>query len=176
MAKTDKFSRKYGLFLSDATNEEVVSVSKELMNGISQEIRSLNGTALGTLGVSVISLLLMISLLSVSSITVTGGLKAVVFLTRILAVALLCISAFLSAMVMSRASDASSISSFLWRNVREQADDDKAYEQSQSVRKAGMIMASSKALIKMAALILAFAALSFGIGYTLELLSAYSYI
>ena len=39
MAKIGKFSGKYGLFLSDASNEEIVSVSKELMNGVSSEVK-----------------------------------------------------------------------------------------------------------------------------------------
>ena len=34
MAKIGKFSKKYCLFLSEASNEEIVSVSKELMDGM----------------------------------------------------------------------------------------------------------------------------------------------
>ena len=176
MAKVGKFSKKYGLFLSDASNEEIVSVSKELMNGISNEIRSVNGSALAMIGISVASLILMISLLSGTSITVTGTLKAAVFLTRILAVALLCMSAVISGLVISKASDASTISTLLWRNVREIANDEMAYEQIQAIKAAGDLMNTSKMLVKMAAIIIAIAALAFGTGFTLELLSAYSYI
>lgn len=176
MAKVGKFSRKYGLFLSEASNEEIVSVSKELMNGISHEIRSVNGTALALLGTSVVSLILMITLLSGTDISVSGTLKAAIFLTRILAVALLCMSAIIAGLVISKASDASAISTLLWRNVRELANDDMAYEQIQAIRVSAVIMNTCKMLVKMAAIIIAVAGLAFGTGFTLELLSAYSYI
>ena len=164
------------MFLSDASNEEVVSVSKELMNGISSEIRSVNGSALALLGISVVSLVLMIASLFGTDISVTGGLKSVVFLTRVLAIAMLSMSAVISGMVISKASDASTISTLLWRNVREMADDDMAYEQIQAIKVSGMLMNTSKMLVKMAAIIIAIAGLCFGLGYILEMLSAYSYI
>ena len=80
MAKIGKFSGKYGLFLSDASNEEIVSVSKELMNGVSSEIKSVNSTAIGLLGVSILSVIFLISFISTAEISVTGTLKAIVFL------------------------------------------------------------------------------------------------
>lgn len=176
MAKVGKFSKKYGLFLSDASNEEVVSVSKELMNGISSEVRSSNATALGLLAASLVSLILMISLISGADITVSGTLKAAIFLTRILSMAMLCISSVLSGMVISKASDASSISTLMWRNVREMANDEMAYEQVQAIKVSASILSSCKTLIKVAAVVIAVAGLLLGIGFTLETLSAYGYI
>ena len=176
MAKIGKFSGKYGLFLSDASNEEIVSVSKELMNGVSSEIKSVNSTAIGLLGVSILSVIFLISFISTAEISVTGTLKAIVFLTRILSIALLCMSAIFAGLVIGKASDASSISSLLWRNVRENVSDEMAYEQIQSIRVAGTLLTSSKALVKMATLTVAIAGVLLAIGFTLELLSAYSYI
>ena len=176
MAKIGKFSKKYGLFLSEASNEEIVSVSKELMDGMSAEIKSVNPTALALLGTSVLSLILMITLVSGMETTLTGTLKSVVFLTRILAIAFLCMSAIVAGLVIGRASDASSISTLLWRNVRETANDERAYEQIQAIRVAGVLMNSSKTLVKVAALIIAFAGLALAAGFTLELLAASSYI
>ena len=176
MTKVGKFSRKYGMFLSDASNEEIVSVSKELMNGVSSEIKSVNSTAIGLLGISILSVILMISLISNTELTVSGTLKAIVFLTRILSIALLCMSAILAGLVIGKASDASSVSSILWRNVRENINDDMAYEQIQAVRVTGALLTSSKAIVKMAALIIAIAGALLAVGFILELLSAYSYI
>ena len=176
MAKIGKFSGKYGLFLSDASNEEIVSVSKELMNGVSSEIKSVNSTAMALLGVSVLSMIFLISLISTADITVTGALKAIVFLTRILSIALLCLAAIFAGIIIGKAADASSIASLLWRNVRENVSDEKAYEQIQAVRVAGTLLTSSKALVKVAALTVAIAGVILALGFVLELLSAYSYI
>lgn len=176
MAKIGKFSGKYGLFLSDASNEEVVSVSKELMNGVSSEIKSVNSTAIGLLGISILSVIFLISFISTAEISVTGFLKAIVFLTRILSIALLCMAAIFAGLIIGKASDASSISSLLWRNVRENVSDEMAYEQIQAIRIAGTLLTSSKALVKVAALTVAIAGLLLAVGFTLELLSAYSYI
>lgn len=176
MAKIGKFSGKYGLFLSDASNEEIVSVSKELMNGVSSEIKSVNSTAIGILGVSLLSTIFLITFIAAADVSVTGLLKAIVFLTRILSVALLCISAIFAGLVIGKASDASSISSLLWRNVRENTSDEMAYEQIQAVRVTGKLLTSSKALVKMAALTVAVATALLAVGFILEMLSAYSYI
>ena len=92
MAKIGKFSRKYGLFLSNASNEEVVSVSKELMNGMVTEVKITLNTAIAVLATSVIALLLMISVISGASTTLVGTAKSIVFLTRIAAIALVCIT------------------------------------------------------------------------------------
>lgn len=176
MPRIGKFSRKYGLFLTDASDEEIVSVSKELMNGLSHEVKSVNTTALALLGTSVLSLILLILLISGLGDIASGQLKSVIFLTRLLPLALLCMSAFVAGHVVGKAADASSISTLLWRNIRETVDGDMAYEQIQAIKVAGMLVNSSKMLVKMAALMIALAGAVFGIGYILELLMASSYI
>lgn len=176
MPRIGKFSRKYGLFLSDASDEEIVSVSKELMNGLSHEIKSVNSTALALLGMSVVSLILTIMLIAGLGDIASSSLKSVIFLTRLLPLALLCMSAFIAGRVVGKAADASSISTLLWRNIRETVDSDKAYEQIQAIKVAGMLMNTSKMLVKMAALMVALAIGVLGIGYILELLLASSYL
>ena len=176
MAKIGKFSGKYGLFLSDASNEEIVSVSKELMNGMSSEIRTVGGTALGLLAASLVSLILMISLVSGLDSDLSGMSKSVVFLTRITAIAFLCLSAVMSSLILARMSDASSISSILWRNVRETANDEKAYEQTQAVKAISTLLTSSKNQMKMAAIAIAFAGIILGAGFIYELLVSASYL
>jgi len=176
MVKTGKFSKKYGLFLSDASNEEIVSVSKELLNGMSDEVKSVNATALALLASSLVSLILLISLVSGMDTSLTGDLKAIIFLTRISAIALLCMSAFTSSLSISKMSDASSISSILWRNIRETADDEKAYEQTQAVKAISMLVNSSKKTMKITAIAIAVAGVILGFGFVFELLAASSYI
>ena len=176
MVKNGKFSKKYGLFLSDASNEEIVSVSKELLNGMSDEVKSVNATALALLASSLVSLILLISLVSGMDSTLTGNLKAIIFLTRISAIALLCLSALTASLSISQMSDASSISSILWRNIRETADDERAYEQTQAVKAIGTLVTASKRIMKLTAVAIAIAGLILGFGFVFELLAASSYI
>ena len=176
MVKNGKFSKKYGLFLSDASNEEIVSVSKELLNGMSDEVKSVNATALALLASSLVSLILLISLVSGMDSTLTGNLKAIIFLTRILAIALLCLSALTASLSISKMSDASSISSILWRNIRETADDERAYEQTQAVKAIGVLVTASKRMMKLTAVAIAIAGMILGFGFVFELLAASSYI
>jgi hypothetical protein len=176
MARMGKFSRKYGLFLSDASNEEIVSVSKELMNEMSSEVKSANSTALALLASSLISLILMISLVSTLNTSLVGLSKSIVFLTRITAIALLCMSAVVAGLIIVRMSDASSISSILWRNVRETADDERAYEQTQAVKVIGNLLNSSKKQMKMSAIAIAFAGIILGFGFIYELLIVAGYM
>lgn len=176
MVRMGKFSKKYGLFLSDASNEEIVSVSKELMNGMSSEIKAVNSTALAILAASLVSLILMISLVSGMDSSLTGTAKSFVFLTRITAIAMLCMSSVISGVIISRMSDASSISSILWRNVRETADDERAYEQTQAVKVISSLLSSSKNHVKLAVIAVALAGIALGSGFIYELLSAASYL
>ena len=176
MAKRGKFAKKYGLFLSDASNEEIVSVSKELMNGMSAEIKTVSNTAVAILASSLIAIILMISLISGMDSTLTGNVKSVIFLTRITSVALLAIASTLAGVVMIRISDASSISSIFWRNIRETADDESAYEQTQAVKVISTLLMNSKQHLKMTALALALSTVSLGFGFIYELLVAASYI
>lgn len=176
MAKLGKFVKKYGLFLSEASNEEIVSVSKELMNEMSSEVKTTNVGAVSILATSIVSLILMISLISGMDTSLVGTAKSIVFLTRITAVALLCISSILACRVLMSMSDASSISSILWRNVRETASDESAYEQTQAIRVISNLLTASKQHIKMAALAIALAAIVLGSGFIYEMLVAASYI
>ena len=176
MARMGKFSKKYGLFLSDASNEEIVSVSKELMNEMSSEVKSANGTALALLASSLVSLILMISLVSTLNTSLVGISKSIVFLTRITAIALLCMSAVVAGIIILRMSDASSISSILWRNVRETADDERAYEQTQAVKVIDNLLNSSKKQMKMSAMAIAFAGIILGFGFIYELLIVAGYM
>ena len=176
MVRVGKFNKKYGLFLSDASNEEIVSVSKELMNSMSQEVKSVSNTAIALLIGSLVSSILMISLISGLSSSLTGTAKSVIFLTRITAIALLGMSSIIAGTLMFRMSDASSISSILWRNIRETADDERAYEQTQAIRAISGLLSSSKNHTKMATLAIVIAIIMLAMGFIYELLVVAGYI
>ena len=176
MAKIGKFSRKYGLFLSNASNEEIVSVSKELMNGMSAELKITHNTAVALLATSLIGLIMMISLISGMSTVLIGTAKSIIFLTKISAIAMICIAAVLSAKVIMSLSDASFIASIIWRNVRETANDESAYEQTQAVRVISSILVVAKQYIKLAALAVAISIVLLGAGYVYEAMVAAGYI
>ena len=176
MVRMGKFSKKYGLFLSDASNEEIVSVSKELMNSMSQEVKSVSNTAIALLIGSLVSSILMISLISGLDSSLTGTGKSVIFLTRITAIALLGMSAMIAGTILFRMSDASSISSILWRNIRETADDERAYEQTQAIKVISNLLSSSKNHTKMATLAIVLAIIMLAVGVIYELLVVAGYI
>ena len=146
------------------------------MNEMSSEVKTVNGTALSLLAASLVSLILMISLVSSLNKSLAGTSKSIVFLTRITAIALLCMSAVVSGIIIMRMSDASSISSILWRNVRETADDERAYEQTQAVKVIGDMLSSSKNQMKLSAISIAFAGIILGFGFIYELLIVAGYM
>ena len=176
MAKKAKFARKYGLFLSDASNEEIVSVSKELMNEMSREVKAVNNTSVAILISSMVALILIVALVPDISSSISSSGKSFVFLTRIMAIALLCISSALSCKVIASMSDASSISSIIWRNIRETADDESAFEQTEAVKTISRILMASKQHAKLAALAVAFSTIMLGSGFIYILLASAGYI
>ena len=89
--RVSSFEKRYDSFLSEASNEEVVSISKELMDVIATQIRSINLNALTLLGISMASLILSISLVSDLSSSITGSTKNIIFLLRMTSIAFMCV-------------------------------------------------------------------------------------
>ncbi len=174
--RLNKFSRKYGLFLSDASNEEIVSVSKELTAELAYQVKSVNTVGLATLMSTLLSLIFLVTFVSSTPTSLYGTEKSVVFLTRILSISLLCISVLLSGLIVSRMSDASSISTIFWKNIRETANDERAYEQTQAVRTISSLVNSSKNLVKYAIMTISLAGLVLGFGFVYEMLVVANYL
>ena len=171
----NKFSGKYGFFLSEASNEEIVSISKELTDEMSEQIKMVNNTAIALLGFSVISLVLSITLIA-SSMSATGTYGTMVFLFQVLGIALLALSAFFAYLGIQGMLNASSIPTVIWRNVRETANDDKAYEQMGAVKQLNKLLVAAKSNARFASLSLAFGGLCIGLAYIVQLLATYGYI
>lgn len=175
-SRNSRFGRKYGLFLSDASNEEIVAVSKELTDGLSEQVRLVVGTATAMLAVTVLSLIFSISLISGLGDSMAGSAKSAVFLLRITAVALMCISGFEAYAAIRKAASAAFAAPFVWRHVRETASDDSAYEQVSAVRAMSQSVVSAKNLLDMSAFVLALSGLLIGVSYMFQIMAESGYV
>ena len=174
--KLTRFSKRYSSFLSDASNEEIVSISKELADEFSSQIKSVNTNAMALLGISIIALIFAISLVTDLSSTVSVAVKNVIFLMRMFAVTFICLTCLICYLVIQRVSRASSVSSLMWRHVRESASDDKAYELIDAVRVLDFAVASAKNLNVTATLTLMLGGLFMGFSYVYQMMVGAGYI
>lgn len=175
-ARLSKFSRKYGFFLSDATNEEIVSISKELSDEMAHQIKSLNVSALALMGISSISLLLSILLISQSTESVATNVKLVLFFLRSAAIVLMVLSALIAFLAVSLAQDANAVSPLMWKNIRETADDEKAYEQMATIKYLNKLVFRARNEVKASALVMALGGLLLGVAFIIQLFSSAGYI
>ena len=63
-SENNRFGRKYDYFLSEASNEEIVAVSKELTDGLSEQARLVFRGAAALISVTILSLILSVMTLS----------------------------------------------------------------------------------------------------------------
>lgn len=173
-SRLDKFSQKYDFFLADASNEEIVSISKELSDELATQTKSLNATAIAMIGIC--SFALMFSIMLVSQSTESGTLKTAIFFLRIAAVAFMLIALIMSVMASSKALRASSISPMMWRNVRETASDEKVYEQMAAISELNKTVFKSKNNIRMSSLFLFIGGACLAFAFIVSLLAANGYI
>jgi surfactin synthase thioesterase subunit len=107
-AKPSKFSRRYETFLSEASNEEIVSISKELAEEMNAQIKSTTVTALTLLGISMGALILSISLVTDLAASIASSIKNMIFLMRMISIAFMCITALIAFLVIQKVNKASS--------------------------------------------------------------------
>ena len=174
--RISSFEKRYDSFLSEASNEEVVSISKELMDVIASQIRSINLNALTLLGISMASLILSISLVSDLSSSITGSTKNIIFLLRMTSIAFMCITSLISYLVIQRVMRSYSHSPLYWRHVRETATDESAYEQMDSIRNLDFTITSARNLNLTATLTLVMAGLFLGFSYIYQMMAASGYL
>lgn len=175
-AKLPKFSRRYESFLSEASNEEIVSISKELADEMNSQIKSTNVTALTLMGISMGALILSISLVTDLSTTIASTIKNTIFLMRMISIAFMCITALISFLVLQKVIKASSYSPLIWRHIRETASDEKAYEQMDAVRSLDFLVSSAKNLNVTAALTLVMSGFILGFSYIYQMMAASGYL
>lgn len=170
-----KFSKKYSLFLSEASNEEIVSISKELTDEIAVQVRAVNIAALAILSVSVIALLVVVLILCIVDGPVTSFNRILVFV-RFGSLAMLCIGSILSASALRRALRALSASPLMWRHVRETATDEAVYEQTLAINRLNKLLFTSRNLLSSATSVIVFGVILMAATYAVELLASMGYI
>ena len=175
-AKLTKFSRRYESFLSEASNEEIVSISKELADEMNSQIKATNVNALTLLGISMGALILSISLVSDLSSSIASTIKNTIFLMRMISIAFMCMTALISFLVLQKVTAASSYSPLIWRHIRETASDEKAYEQMDAVRKLDFLVSSAKNLNVTASLTLVLSGVFLGFSYIYQMMAASGYM
>ena len=122
--RLSKFSRRYSQFLSEADNDEIVAISKELTGELSGQIKSLSTTAVIVLCLSTISLMISIILAAIieNNHVVYSSIITMMRIAGMMAFIFACI---LSSSAVSKALKASGVSPLLWRNIREAPTDEK---------------------------------------------------
>ncbi|MCQ2085085.1 MAG: hypothetical protein MJZ21_02935 [archaeon] len=175
-AKLNKFSGRYDSFLSDASNEEIVSISKELTDEMASQVRLVNNSGIALIGISLFLMSMSILLFSTSTSTFSGTSRSIILVLRVLALALMCVSAAMGAMAVVKSVNASSVSTMFWRNVRETADDEKVYEQMMAIRSLNFLISASKNNLKSSVMYLIVGGICVGLAYLYELLLAAGYI
>ena len=174
--KITRFSRRYESFLSEASNEEIVSISKELTEEMSSQIRSANLNAMAILAISIVALLMSITLVTDLSTSISSTIKNTIFLLRMIAIALMCITMMVAYIVIQRISSASSFSPLMWRRIRETATDENTYEQMDAVRALDFALVSAKNLNVTATLTLVLSGMIMGISYIYQTMAAAGYM
>ena len=160
-AKPSKFGRRYETFLSEASNEEIVSISKELAEEMNAQIKSTTVTALTLLGISMGALILSISLVTDLAASIASSIKNMIFLMRMISIAFMCITALIA---------------FLVIQIRETASDETAYEQMDAVRSLDFFVSSAKNLNVTAALTLVLSGIFLGFSYIYQMMAASGYL
>lgn len=175
-SKKTRFGNKYGFFLSDASNEEVVSISKELTDEFSAQTKTVNCTALALLAISMGSMFLAISMVMDTSSVASTGYKNVLFLMRMIGIAFLCLSALVAALVVQKAMKVSSFSALIWRHIRETASDENTYEQINVVKTINFELSSAKSMIVTGSMMIVFSGIFLGFSYVIQMMAASGYL
>lgn len=169
-----RFSRKYSLFLSEASNEEIVSISKELSGEVAAQARTLSYMSVVMVIASSLVPLASVFLIQQAGSTVTNYDVIVKFI-RFGALAMMCISAMTSMLAANKALRALSMSTLMWRNVRESPSDESAYEQTSAMSRANRLLFTGRNNLKVGVSLLACGVALFTATFAFEMLSVMGY-
>lgn len=173
--RLSKFSNRYSQFLSEADNDEIVSISKELSGALSEQIRSMSMAALAVLCLSSFSLMISVMLLAISD-PGPSGYKEIISFIRIGGMMAFIIGCLMSSSAVSKSMKASGITPVLWRNIRETATDEKAYEQMVAVRKLNKMLYTIRNSLSSATKVTVAGAIATGLSYILVTFASMGYI
>lgn len=175
VGRLSKFSRRYSQFLSEADNDEIVSISKELSGELSNQIKGVSTSALIVMCLSTLSLMMSVMLMAISE-QGPVGYQSMVMMIRIFGMIAFIIGCILASSAMSKAMKASAISPLMWRNIRETATDEKAYEQMVAVKKLNKLLYTTRNSLSSATRMTMIGAVITGLSYILVLFAEMGYI
>lgn len=158
--KTTKFGDRYSSFLSNASSEEIVSISKELSDELTAQSKSICTMGVSLIAISLISLMISAVYIAGSTMTVVGASKSLLLILELLCLSLIGLSIIFSGLAVLKSMNVSSVSALFWRHVRETADDEKVYEQRVAIDHVNMLVSTSKQNIKSAVILLVAGGLS----------------
>lgn len=142
---------------------------------MADQVRLLNVTSIAMIAVSSMVLLVSVILISMIDGPVTD-FDTVVTFVRFVALALMCISAALSALAVGKSLESSGMSTLMWRRIREASDDDAAYEQRASVERLNRLLYTGRNDLRMGAIMLALGSILMAATYLLEMLVSMGYL
>jgi len=157
-----KFSKKYGWFLSDATNEEILSISKELAGQMSSETK--NNTLISAIVLSTSMIVLIVMLFfSFDFQTLSATYKNIAIMARLAGVLLVIAATIFSTSSLVKFLRASSLAPIMWRTVREAVSDESVYESMNMVKTMNQLSFSGRNNMEFALLTLTTGSILFAI-------------
>lgn len=173
--KLEKFSKKYGFFTSDASNEEIVAISKELSDVMYDHTKSLGNNAVAMLALSVASIVFGLFILTMVPI-LSGNYKTIVFFIRIASISMFIAGTVFAFLALAQSQKAASISPMMWRNVRETASDEKVYEQMLATKTINKHIYTSRNNLKSSGLFLLIGSILIALAFFIQRLVEAGYL
>jgi len=137
--KLPKFGSKYQFFLSDASNDEIVSISKELSDEIVLQASSMTRSSIAAMALDA-AILFCILIMMLLGLGYQTQYDSIFIFVRIGVLAVLCIALFMSSSAFSKGIRVQSVSTIMWRTIREAPNDEAAYEQIAAINRANKMM------------------------------------
>jgi len=131
--KLKNFSKSYSMFISKASKDEIIYISKELSNELAEQSNDLRRNSLWVLTVSIIALIAS-SIIIILNGTVSGQYLNLTTIMKLVSLLFMCVAIALACMSVEASITASSMSPLIWRKIRENVDDAKANEQIEAIR------------------------------------------
>jgi len=131
--KLKNFSKSYSVFISSASNDEIIYISKELSNELAEQSNDLRRNSLLILTVSIVAMLAS-SIIIVMNGMLSGQYQSVMAVLKLVSLLLMAVAIILACFAAESSIMASSMSPLMWRRIRENVDEAKVNEQIEAIR------------------------------------------
>ncbi len=173
--KLPKFGKKYQFFLSEASNDEIVSISKELSDELAVQAGSLTRSALAAMAVDV-AVLFGILIMMLIGLGHKTPYDSYFLFIKLGILALMCIAIVMSSSAISKGIRVSSVSTLMWRSVRETPTDEAAYEQIAAINHANKMMFTGRNDLSTSNMLLVLSIIITVLMYIIGILASEGYI